>query len=554
LAPVAGSLTPPRAPVGSDPALRLVLRNGGGSALLLDTRTTLQAAGRSAALAVPAAIAADSVAELTFAPLDLDAIAPGRLALQLAARGVQNGAPFAQDLALPDSLLWFEPAALTILGVVPSQTSVTRDQTEPWNLDVLLLNSGQSQYRIDAAAVRIVLGGLDRTDSYTLVRQKPGLGLVAPAALDTLRFQVTRTGPDVGPATLEASLRATDLQSGRSLEVDTYLGGKGSVRVQYPAQPVLGALTATQPTIVAGQTRGVDCRLDIRNDGEAALLLDTEQLAASLATTPPVPFAVEVASGRTWLGAGESLALKYRLGPFAVGAGPLVLQAAPRLVEANRNVALAVAASETLLVQTPRSAGGDRRHGAAARDARPNAAVDGALPNRKSWPERRALECAAPGVPDHEGHRCQRRLERASAGRLRCRLRLRAARRRRSGADVHGHRHRHRGARSQAVARCDGARARLRPHARGRAGHASAVAGANRAAPGARGFDVGAARREPWPARRAAHRGAQPRRVEPRSRSGPHRRALGRHERSRRARGPRRASCPARRSSCASRR
>src|SRR5262249_58809962 len=110
-------------------------------------------------------------------------------------------------------------------------------ETEGWWIGVRLWNAAATTYRIDAADVRVVLGGIDRTSTYTLVRQTALGAPIAPAAQDTLVFLVTHTGNDTGAATLEASVQATDLVSGRIVEVNTFLGGKGSLPVQAPGLP-----------------------------------------------------------------------------------------------------------------------------------------------------------------------------------------------------------------------------------------------------------------------------------------------------------------------------
>ena len=353
LEPVMQALSPAFAPAGSAPSLRVRMHNAGGSELRLDSPSRLQVEDREAALAAPVVLAADSVADLHFEAVDLTGLTPGRHAVQVVAQGTQHGFPFAQALDLADSLLVFAPAALAIVGVQPSQATVTSGQTEPWDLDVVLLNSGQSAYRVEAADIHVVLAGVDRTASYTLVRTKPLGSPVAPAATDTLYFRVIRTGADTGPATLDANVRAVDLVSGQTLEINTYQGGKGSVRVQRPALPVAGALQLGQRTASAGQTRPVAVLLPLRNDGEAALQLDPTSLGTSLACTPALPVQASIAAGRARLEAGETLTLRYEIGPFPPTPATVLLRALPRLVETNRKLALSVEAADSLQVRTP---------------------------------------------------------------------------------------------------------------------------------------------------------------------------------------------------------
>jgi hypothetical protein len=354
LEPVPGSLAPAVAPAGARPEVRVALRNAGESELVLDATTRIRLGDRDAALAETVRVLPDSARELRFAALDLAGLLPGRHAVEIAARGTQYGALFAQDLLLPDSLVVFAPAALTILEVRPSQTAATGGQTRPWEIAVVVLNAGQSRYRIDDARVRIVLGGLDRTASYVLERRKPLDFPLAPATADTLHFRVLRTGPDLGLATLEAHLRATDLGTGMPIEADTFEGGKGSLLVQAPGDPRAGRLVLDASTATSGQTRTITARLEIRNAGEAVVELDTTQLASILDMQPPVPRRAYRAQPAPRLPSGETLALTWDLGPFDLPPGPIVIQAAPRCIESNSGSILEVAvAPETLLVQSP---------------------------------------------------------------------------------------------------------------------------------------------------------------------------------------------------------
>lgn len=347
---VAGSLSPALAPVGAAPAPRVVLRNTGGSALRLDARTTVSIAGRSAALVQPLVIAPDSVGALEFAALDLTGTGPGRWPVDVRARGVQNGADFEQVLMLADSLTLFAPNALTIVGIQPSQASVTARQTQPWSLRLGLWNAGAVAYQIDSATLRVVLGGIDRTADYTLVRHKPLATFLAPASRDTLEFVASRTGADAGLATLEAVVQATDLVSGQTVVANTFNAGKGSLRVQLPGNPVAGTPVLSQPTVVENQTNPVEMTLEVRNAGEASLLLDAATLTGAIVTVPTVPVQVRIVAGTPAPAAGESVTLAYTLGPFAIAPGALQVSVSPAFIENNRGVTLAAAASAGLTV------------------------------------------------------------------------------------------------------------------------------------------------------------------------------------------------------------
>ncbi len=348
-----GALTPVLVPQGASPAPRITVQNAGGSAVTLNTNTQVQIAGRAGGLVTPVRVGPDSAAILDFAPVDLGGLPAGLYSVWLSAQGTQNGAAFAQDVALADSLTLFAPAALTILGIQPSQATVTAGQTASWLLRVVLSNSGATAYRIDAADVHIVLGGIDRTATYTMTHQKPFTSALPPAARDTLDFLVTQTGPDAGLATLEAAVQATDLTTGLPVEANTFTAGKGSLRVQNPAIAAAGVLTLSQPAVVAGQTAPVEVTLTVRNAGEAILDLDPASLAASFVTAPAIAVVPASYTGGPGLAAGESMLLRWTLGPFTAAPGSLQLTATPQFVERNRAALLTCSASTNVPVQGP---------------------------------------------------------------------------------------------------------------------------------------------------------------------------------------------------------
>jgi len=348
----AGGLDPSSAPIGATPALRVTARNTGGSTVHLATATALQVGHASAALVAPQSIAPDSIVALEFAPIATSDFATGVVPIVLHANGVQNGTGFVQSVASSDSLVLYTPSAVTILGVQPSQATVTVGQTRVWSIAILVQNAGSAAARLDAADVRIVHGGVDRTASYVLQRRKSLGRLVQPAALDTLDFWVLQTGDEAGLATLEAAVRGVDMGSGEPIEADTFAGGKGRLRVQLPALPELVLADPNPAVAVAGQAAPLVFPVTLTNRGEATL--DVDMAALGLVTTPAVPFAVTIRSGTPSLAAGEALDLQVAIGPFeGIAPGEVVFDLSPRCSERNRALDLAVAAQTRFVIQAP---------------------------------------------------------------------------------------------------------------------------------------------------------------------------------------------------------
>lgn len=342
-------VAPRRTSRGAPVRFAVAVENRGEAAAHLDSTTAFVLQGDRAFLAVPVQLASGDSIDLVFGEIVADSL--GDAAVRLEARGSHAGEALAQDRDA-GTVRVEVPAAITILGIDTSQPTVTRDQTEAWTIALRVRNDGEAEHTIDAASIRFFVGGVDRTSTYEIAWLKSSARLLTAASVDTLRFRVTRTGSHTGVATLEGQVRATDRNSGRTIEANTFLGGKGSVRVQAPGVLVASALRLSQVTASAGQARPIDAILVLRNAGEAGLVLEPSWTAA-LAATPVVPYTAEILTGGSALAAGDSVALRYRLAPMPPTAGSIALVATPSVRESNRDLLQSARAEAAIAVQSP---------------------------------------------------------------------------------------------------------------------------------------------------------------------------------------------------------
>lgn len=163
------------------------------------------------------------------------------------------------------------PAALQIEEVRLSQDEVTRQQTSPWTVRVILRNTGQSHVLIDSAAVDNCLSfGLGAGWLYNRPSELQGGGWILEGmAADTLLFLITRSGDQIGTSTVDARVQATETNSGRSIGLDTS-GGGGSLLVVETA-PVLDIveiqnLAVNSPYVSTQQAFQIRVRVENRGD------------------------------------------------------------------------------------------------------------------------------------------------------------------------------------------------------------------------------------------------------------------------------------------------
>ncbi len=131
------------------------------------------------------------------------------------------------------------PAALNITSLVPSQTTVTRDQTRQWTVDMYLTNSGESEALVDFTPTQTRINlGLD-ANNYQIAFPTALVGggnKIVSGTPAVLRFTISRTGSLTGLNNITGQISATEINSGDPRTDDTASGGATSVTVQTPAR------------------------------------------------------------------------------------------------------------------------------------------------------------------------------------------------------------------------------------------------------------------------------------------------------------------------------
>ena len=172
------------------------------------------------------------------------------------------------------------PALFDITNVRPSQTTVTRGQTSPWNVIVRARNTGQADAVLSPPAANdlaFAIGGSIKTDY--VVQPPTVFASGRPAwtlpglAVDSLIYAVTVTGADTGLVDVTVTNDGTDRNDPPQSIGDT---GGTTVRVQQPAGFAIATTVSSGPVNNASADRDTvntgfayEIHVTVDNTGEA---------------------------------------------------------------------------------------------------------------------------------------------------------------------------------------------------------------------------------------------------------------------------------------------
>ncbi|MBN2183690.1 MAG: T9SS type A sorting domain-containing protein [Candidatus Krumholzibacteriota bacterium] len=240
--------------------------------------------------------------------------------------GTENGNTFSTDLAsTPDLLTVEEAPQLSIISLETPQ-SVTRSLQPPWEVRMVLHNTGEASVEIDLDNTGIsfeIAGKGDRTGEYTIVPptelQEAGNLILAGNQVDSLVFRIDLTGSTTGTALVNGTVTATDINSSEIISDDTYTGGGSYILIQEPALPVVVESIVSRGTLTSGQSTPWFVTVLVENQGEAVFDLDIDStyiFSDYPLTVPAGP--VEFVEGGTSLAENESGHLIFTITPTPV--------------------------------------------------------------------------------------------------------------------------------------------------------------------------------------------------------------------------------------------
>ncbi|MBN2072185.1 MAG: hypothetical protein JW814_12085 [Candidatus Krumholzibacteriota bacterium] len=169
------------------------------------------------------------------------------------------------------------PAVPFISGIIPSVSEATILQTRDWTLDLVVKNSGQSDFDLDLdPAKTFLLFSTSGDFNVVYPSQLNGGGTVLEGgAADTLRYLIDQTGSIQGVCQIDAALSGMEINSLTLL--GPILNGPAiseTVEIQTPGQLDIESITPTQDPVTVEQENpwSIDC--SIHNSGGASVTLD----------------------------------------------------------------------------------------------------------------------------------------------------------------------------------------------------------------------------------------------------------------------------------------
>jgi len=189
----------------------------------------------------------------------------------------ENSGTPVSDITADTTHIWLVKNApiVGIKGFYASQLIVTKDQTLPWQLKLIVENKGGTPVKLDSASAAFFLGGSDVTSEYTVITPIKFIisnnNILSGGSVDTLNYIVTKTGSSIGQVTIRARIYLTDLGSGNPITDETFTG----VWVEEPAQLKIVNLIPSQNSVTRDQEQNWNVKVVLSNDGGSDIQINT---------------------------------------------------------------------------------------------------------------------------------------------------------------------------------------------------------------------------------------------------------------------------------------
>ncbi len=222
---------------------------------------------------------------------------------------------------------WFVRSApvVGIKGFYPSQLLVTKNQTVPWDLTMVVENNGYTTVELDSTNIIFLFKGADVSSEYAVVKPtafiKSENKVLAGNSSDTLRFSVNETGTDVGEITIRGVLYLKDTSTMNPIVVESLTG----VRVQDPGQLKILAVKTSQSSVTQNQGQDWKVHVTIENQGGTELRIDTLSAQTNISFSSGTDFIVrnpvELSGGGLILSTGSIDTLTFTVDSTGSAAG-----------------------------------------------------------------------------------------------------------------------------------------------------------------------------------------------------------------------------------------
>ncbi len=245
------------------------------------------------------------------------------------------------------------PGILNITRIVPSQPSVTTNQTQPWTAGMTVKNTGEADIDLDLAPGSTFITFTVGT-GWASANQTPGPITLGQNDSTTLVFNVTQSGNTAGNATINGSVRGIESNSA-VVKTDATPPGAGSVLVQTPANIQITLVDALPDTVTENQTTPWTIPVTVQNNGGADVVLSNLTNETYIEFTTAVPVTrVTNPTGTLTLPGGQSRILTFTVSPtpgFGGVPGQKPFNVRIQGTENNRQLTLVATSSSSEVVE-----------------------------------------------------------------------------------------------------------------------------------------------------------------------------------------------------------
>lgn len=237
--------------------------------------------------------------------------APAMMTVQgfLEVEDVNTQQPIFAERELGDFLQVQTPAAINVLAVLPSLTTVTSGMGRNFIVRAVIQNTGTSDMTLDLTEpptdVSFSLpAGWTASPRSTLGN---GFNVLSGGEVDTVLFDVTTSGTTTGPTNISTVYTATETNSGRVVTGGS--SGTATIDVQSPGAIVVTNVVASRATITNGAGIAWTLTVSLQNTGQSDVNLNLGNAIGvtfqNATVQPSLTRPTVLAGGGTVLSGGE---------------------------------------------------------------------------------------------------------------------------------------------------------------------------------------------------------------------------------------------------------
>ncbi|MCI0451457.1 MAG: Ig-like domain-containing protein, partial [Candidatus Latescibacteria bacterium] len=237
--------------------------------------------------------------------------APAMMTIEgsLEVEDVNTQQPILAELELGNFLQVQTQAGISVVAVLPSQSTVTQSMDRDFLVRAVVRNTGTSDMTLDLTQPATDVTFTPPAGWIATPRSQLGNGgnVLSGSEVDTVLFDVTTSGSTTGTALINTNYTGTEINSGRAVTGGS--SGSASIDVQSPGQIAVTSVVASRATITSGAGVPWTLTVTLENTGQSDVDLDLGNAIAvsfqNVVVPPGLTRPSILAGGGTVLSGGE---------------------------------------------------------------------------------------------------------------------------------------------------------------------------------------------------------------------------------------------------------